>query len=206
MTRPPPPPGGHHKLRLLRVPAGQSWYRIGHRRYRSALHFSKGPDARWNDPLGHYGVLYLADRPETAFAETFGHGLMGSHPPVADKFVTREELEERHLYRIRTHHELTLGELQGPGLAALNLDALLLATLDYRQPQAWSRWIFEAPTAPAGIRYLSRTLPGRENTALFERGHEALTEEDLGPLARWRSDTEDLDIADILDAQGWGLV
>lgn len=41
--------------------------------------------------------------------------------------------------------------------------------------------------------------------ALFDRCRDALKEEDLGPLDSWHSDTEDLDIFDILDTQGWGL-
>ena len=94
----------------------------------------------------------------------------------------------------------------GPGLPALNLDARLLTTLDYPLSQGWARWAFEAPAGPNGIRYPSRPLPGRDNTALFDRCRDALKEEDLGPLASWHSDTEDLDIFDILDAQGWGLV
>jgi hypothetical protein len=206
VTIPRPPAGGNHKLRLLEVPAGQVWYRISHRRYPSALHFTKGPDARWNDPNGDYGVLYLADRPETAFAETFGHGLVESLPPAADKFVTLIELQERHLHRIRSDRELTFALFHGPGLPALNLDARLLTTLDYHLSQAWARWAFEAPGAPDGIRYPSRPLPGRDNTALFDRCRNALAEEDLGPLDSWYSDTEDLGIFDILDAQGWGLV
>jgi hypothetical protein len=68
-------------------------------------------------------VLYVADRPETAFAETFGHALMENLPPVADKFVTLVELQERHLYRIRSDRGLTLALFHGPGLPALNLDA-----------------------------------------------------------------------------------
>jgi hypothetical protein len=38
-----------------------------------------------------------------------------------------------------------------------------------------------------------------------EQGYKQ-TVEDLGPLDSWHSDTEDLGIFDILDAQGWGLV
>ena len=206
MGIPAPPDSGHRKLRRLAVPAETSWYRIQDTGHPSALHFAKGSDARWNDPRGAYGVLYVADRPETAFAETFGHGLMGGYPPAEDKFVGIEELSERHIHRIRTTRALTLGLLHGPGLPALNLDARLLSTLDYGHPRAWSRWIFEAPDAPDGIRYPSRTLPGQDNTALFDRCRDALTEENLGPLATWRSDTGNLDIWDILDAQGWGLV
>jgi len=148
----------------------------------------------------------VADHPETAFAETFGHALMKNLPPAADKFVTLVELQERHLYRVRSDRGLTLALFHGPGLPALNLDARLLTTLDYRTSQAWARWAFEAPVGPEGIRYTSRPLPGRDNTALFDRCRDALKEKDLGPLASWHSDTEDLDIFDILDAQGWGLV
>jgi hypothetical protein len=46
VTLPAPPAGGHEKLRLLRVPAGQVWYRTGHRRHGSALYFSNGLDAQ----------------------------------------------------------------------------------------------------------------------------------------------------------------
>jgi len=206
VTIPPPPAGGQEKLRLLRVPAGQVWYRISQRRYASALHFSKGPDGRWNDPQGDYGVLYLADRPETAFAETFGHGLVQNLPPAADKFVTLLELQERHLHRIRSERDLTLALFHGPGLPALNPDARLLTTLDYDLSQAWARWAFEAPGALDGRRYPSRPLPGEDNTALFDRCRNALAEEDLEPLDSWYSDTDNLDTFDILDAQGWGLV
>ena len=191
---------------MLRVPAGQVWYRISHRRYASALHFSKGPDARWNHPQGDYGGLYLADRPETAFAETFGHGLVQSLPAAADKFVTSLELQERHLHRFRSERDLTLALFHGPGLPDLNPDARLLTTLDYHLFQAWARWAFEAPGALDGRRYPSRPLPGEDNTALFDRCRNALAEEDLEPLDSWYSDTDNLDTFDILDAQGWGLV
>ena len=206
MGIPPPPIGGQSKLRYLVVPAGTLWYRIQAAAHPSALHFAKGADARWNDPRGDYGVLYLADSPETAFAETFGHGVMGSYPPATDKPIDAAELAERRLHRIAARRDLRLGLLHGAGLATLNLDARLLTTLDYGAPRAWSRWVFEAPEAPDGIRYPSRTLPGQDNTALFERCRDALSEEDLGPLLDWRSDTGEQDIWDILDAQGWGLV
>jgi hypothetical protein len=131
---------------------------------------------------------------------------MQSLSPAADKFVTLIELQELHLYGIRSERALTLALFYGPGLPAPNLDTRLLTTLDYDLSQAWARWAFEAPGAPDGIRYPSRPLPGRDNTALFDRCRDALTVEDLGPLESWHSDTEDLDIAEILGAQGWGLV
>jgi hypothetical protein len=52
---------------------------------------------------------------------------------------------------------------------------------------------------PDGIRYPSRPLPGRDNTALFDRCRRALTEGDRGPLDSWHSDTEGMDIFDILN-------
>lgn len=66
--------------------------------------------------------------------------------------------------------------------------------------------MFEAAAARNGIRYPSRTFPGGENIALFERCRDAFAEADLGPTATWRSDAGDLDIAEILEAEGWGLV
>jgi hypothetical protein len=96
-------------------------------------------------------------------------------------------------------------QLTGSGLAALNLDARLLAIVDYAMPQQWSRWIFDAPNAPDGILYPSRALPGATNVALFSRRREVLRERLLGPLPAWRSETG-TGIIDILDDQGWGLV
>ncbi|WP_058558081.1 RES family NAD+ phosphorylase [Thiohalocapsa sp. ML1] len=206
MSLPLPPRGGHGKLRVVSVPAGQAWYRIVHARYASALHFSSGPAGRWNDAQADFGVLYVADAPGTAFAETFGHGLSGQLEPAADKFVTVQELSERRLYRITATRALQLALFLGPGLAALNLDGHLLTTLDYRAPQAWSRWVHGAPAALDGIRYASRTLPGQENAALFERCGTALQEQALGTLADWRSEGGELEMLEILDAQGWGLI
>ncbi|WP_200241865.1 RES family NAD+ phosphorylase [Lamprobacter modestohalophilus] len=205
MALPDPPVGGHAKLRLLTVPAGQVWSRITHRRHATALHFSTTHLARWNDLRGDYGVLYVADAPATAFAETFGHNLMDRYPPAVDKFVSIGELDERALYRIHSARDLLLAQLTGSGLAALNLDAQLLAVVDYALPQTWSRWIFEAPQAPDGILYPSRALPGATNLAVFSRCAEALCEENLGSLWSWRSETGN-GIVDILDEQGWGLV
>lgn len=206
MCVPLPPIGGHEKLRLITIPAGQVWYRINHRRHGTALHFSRGAHARWNDPRAAFGVLYVADAPGTAFAETFGHNLMDTYPPAADKFVSIAELEERCLYRITSRRELVLAQFSGSGLAALNLDARLLTTVDYAVPQAWSRWVCEAPARLDGILYPSRALGGVVNLALFERSRAVLVEEDLGSLWIWRSDDGDSDILDILDEQGWGLV
>ena len=206
MTVGPPPVDGHGKLKSRRLAAGTVWYRIGHRRYGTALHFSTGAAARWNDPLDRYGVLYLADAPATAFAETFGHDVSEQYPPATDKFVTVTELTERHLYRIKTGAALHVGLLQGAGLAALNLDVRLLATVDYALPQRWSRWVYDAPAALDGILYPSRLLPDHENTALFDRCRDRLEEEDLGTLAQWRCSATGQDILDILDARGWGLV
>jgi len=200
------PSGGHAKLKRLLVPAGTVWYRITHRHYGSALHFGKGPDARWNDPEGHYGVLYVADSVEAAFAETFGHDVPQRYSPLADKFLDTVELEERELYRIEVRRDLTLGLLHGAGLAALNLDAALLATRDYAVSQRWSRWVYEAPGELDGLRYPSRLLPDSSNTALFERSHAAIQEQVLGPLLHWRRPGGGRDIFDIVDEQGWGLL
>jgi hypothetical protein len=195
-----------HKLKVVTVPSGTVWHRITHRRHGSALHFGTGPDARWNDPDGRYGVLYLADSVDSAFAETFGHDVPRTIAPLADKFIDTRELEERHIYRVQCRRQLRVGLFHGAGLAALNLDLGLLATLDYRLPQQWSCWVHAAPARPDGITYPSRALPDHVNTALFDRCRGSLTEQDLGTLRRWRCAETGRTIFDILDEQGWGLL
>jgi hypothetical protein len=201
-----PPTGGHDKLRLVRPPAGTHWYRIVHRRFGSALHFTQGTDARWNDPHGRFGVLYLADAPDTAFAETFGRLVPDTHAPAADKLVTLQELEERHLHRVSAGRELALAQLLGTGLATLNLDARLLATVDYALPQAWSHWVHEGPARADGLVWQSRLLTDRVCTGLYDRARTALADQDLGPLDRWHCPDTGRTVIDILDDQGWGLI
>lgn len=93
------------------------------------------------------------------------------------------------------------GERHGAGLPALNLHAGLPATLDGRQPHAWSRRVFEAPTVPDRLRYRFRAPLGGENIALVDRCDQALAKEDLGLLPTWRSDGGDPDLTDIHEAQ-----
>jgi hypothetical protein len=159
---------------------------------------------RAGDPA--LGALVARKARQFGIAETFGHDVSEHYPPATDKFVTVTELTERHLYRIKTNAALRVGLLQGAGLAALNLDVRLLATVDYALPQRWSRWVYDAPAALDGILYPSRLLPDHENTALFNRCRDRLEEEDLGTLAQWRCSETGQDILDILDARGWGLV
>ncbi|HSO82409.1 RES family NAD+ phosphorylase, partial [Thiocapsa sp.] len=82
----------------------------------------------------------------------------------------------------------------------------LLASMDYRIPQTWSRWIYEAPEAVDGLRYPSHLLPDGENTALFERCCDALAEHRLGSVLQWQNPESGKDIFDVLDEQGWGLL
>ena len=202
----PPPASGHAKLRIQRLPPGTVWYRIVHRRHPSALHFGTGPDARWNDPRSLFGVLYVADSVEAAFAETFGHEVPSRYPPLVDKFVDTLELEERVLHRIESTREIVLGLFQGAGLAALNLDAEIIATSDYTLPQHWSRWVYDAPKGLDGICYPSRLLPNRENSALFDRCRSGLKEQPVEQVLHWQCPDTRRDIFDILDNQGWGLL
>ena len=194
------------RLKVVTVAAGTVWHRITHRRHGGSLHFGTGPDARWNAPDGRYGVLYLADSVDSAFAETFGHDLPRTHPPLGDKFVDTLELEERALFQVECQQPLKIGLFHGAGLAALNLDLGLLATLDYAIPQQWSRWVHGAPERVDGIAYPSRALPDHVNTALFDRCRQHLAEHDLGPLRRWRCPHTGRTIFDILDEQGWGML
>jgi RES domain-containing protein len=204
---PLPPPHQAQGLRLLRIAAGRQWIRIHRCHHPSALHWGRQGQGRWNAPDAAFGVLYVADDLETAFAETFGHQVMASHLPAAVKFLSRQELEERCIARITARRDLQVLDLRGPALARLNLDAQLLSSREQLSVcQAWSRWWHDAAEQPDGLLYPSRLLPRGTNLALYERCADAWQEEHLGDLMHWPATTPEPAVLEILDAHGWGLV
>lgn len=128
MSLPLPPKQQAQDLRLQILAAGSQWFRIHRCRHATALHWGRHDQGRWNAVDGAFGVLYVADSLEMAFAETYGHQVMDRQLPAAVKFLTREELEERCITRLTTDRDLQVLDLRGPALARQNLDARLLTT------------------------------------------------------------------------------
>lgn len=207
MELPLPPEGYPIPLRLTTVPAGTAWLRIQRCHHPTALYWGREEPGRWNDPDGHFGVLYVSENVEAAFAETFGRDLMATHAPASVKFLSCQELGERCLARLWAQHDLRLVDFTGPTLQALNLDARLLHTCDGLEAcQHWSRWLHGAPERPDGVIYPSRLFPGSRNLAVFERCRLHWQEEPLGNLLSWPDSNGQPAVYQILDDQGWGLV
>lgn len=207
MSLPLPPKQQAHGLHLHTIAAGSPWFRIHRCRHATALHWGRHDQGRWNAADGAFGVLYVADCLETAFAETYGHQVMESQAPAVVKFLARQELEERCISRITATRELEVLDLRGPALAWHNLDARLLTTREQLSVcQAWSRWWYDAAEQPDGLLYPSRLLPRGSNLALYEHCSDAWCEEPLGDLMHWREGNGEPAVLEILDAHAWGLV
>lgn len=200
MSLPLPPKQQARGLHLCAIAAGSQWFRIHQCRHATALHWGRHDQGRWNAADGGFGVLYLANTLEIAFAETYGHRVMDSHLPAGLKFLSRLELEERCISRITATRDLQVLDLRGPALTRLNLDARLPVS------QAWSRWWHDAVERPDGLLYPSRLLPRGTNLALYEHCRDAWEEELLGDLMHWPAASAEPAVLEILDTHGWGLV
>lgn len=201
----PAPPQGYGTLRpaVRTVMPGTILYRINHGAFSSSLHFGSTGQSRWDDPERRYGVLYVADSVEGAFAETYGHGI--NQIPLEQRVLSEASLASRRLFAIHITAPVEMIEFHGSGLPRLGLDGQITTVPDYAKPQAWSRWVFDSPERFAGLCYHSRHLPTSMALAFFDRARLSLEEDDLGPLAEW-SGVDGADIYEIMDSQGWGLI
>lgn len=137
-----------------------SWQRFHPKKY-GAIHFGKSGEARFDDPCGEYGVLYMAEDEFGAFVETFLR-----NPQL--KLVDREELDLRILSEIEASEGVRLVDLTGKGLQKAGITGDRL-TGGYESSQSLSREIFEHRLVPDGIRYRVNHDLSRIGIALFER-------------------------------------
>lgn len=129
---------------------------------------------RFDDPAGAvgaatFGVLYVAQDPETAFCESIIHGnalFMGGTYQVPSA-----ELQSRHLVTFLhpSRTTLTLADLTGNALKAIGLNNDISAGGDYSIPQQWAAAIYAAHPRVDGIRYVSRQHNNAFCYAVFER-------------------------------------
>src|SRR5262249_43073698 len=137
-----------------------SLFRI-HRSSHTFAHFGKDGAGRFDDPLKKYGVLYVALRPEAAFAEVFLRQL-------SLMLILESDLKERSLSEILAK-PIKCVDLTGAGLRRLSCDNRVSTERPYHTTGCWSRALFEHPQEPDGIIYLSRHNPRFRCVALFER-------------------------------------
>lgn len=171
------------------------WYRL-HRAAHTALYFGRSGTSRFDAQDGEYGVMYLADSPHCAFAETFGRLDQLPFP-----LILVSQLDERRLALVEITRDIEVVDLSGAGLAQLRADNRL-GVGDYQIAQRWSLALWNHPEQPDGLRYRSRHDPSRHCLALFNRAADAVSVTDMGSLSG--PDNEEL-LAEILDSYGFAL-
>jgi hypothetical protein len=155
-----PPADFSDKLSVIHFPRG-SWYRVHQTKY-DALFFDRNPSYRFNAPAGQFGVLYMSEAPEGAFAEA----LLGSRKRPL--IVSEAQLQARAL-TVFTWRSLVLADFSGYGLAALGLDGRIANGEDYDLCRRWAAWVERHPSKVDGICYLARNAQPTRSVALFER-------------------------------------
>ncbi|GAA4492427.1 RES family NAD+ phosphorylase [Gluconacetobacter tumulicola] len=132
------------------------------------VYFDRSRSGRLNAPDGGYGVIYTAEQPTGAFAETFlrapGRTLLPMDLIAAKAYAI-----------LSANRDLRLVELHGPGLAVLGATAEVTSSgLPYDLPQAWSRAVHDAWPDADGISYRARHDNDQICFALFDRTESAI--------------------------------
>ena len=149
--------------------------------------FCRSGGYRFDDPAAHataganYGVLYVAQDPETAFCESVIHE--GSLFRNGSFEVAKSALAERSLvaFKHRTKDVLSFVDMTGDALKALGLNNDLSAGDDYLIPQQWSKAIHDSLPDVDGIRYVSRQRNNCYCFAIFDRSE--LISDSWAPLS-----------------------
>lgn len=130
---------------------------------RSATH-------RFDDPANSFGVLYVGDSLETAFAESVIHD-NSRFDTKRGKFQVSVSEFNRSVTRF-THplgDRVLLADFTGSGLKRLGLNTDLCAGNDYDCSQEWAKAVHDALPRLDGILYPSRQHSSHLCVALFER-------------------------------------
>lgn len=172
--------GGLAPVALTTAPAGPDDHLIGRIRIltlpcQRLLRLSRGPDQepwfahdalhRFDDPHGRaghpgtdrFGVLYAAERIDTAFAESVIHDGSLFDRKLGAYSVAASRVRQRQIVTFKRRHgdaELRLADLCGENLKALGLNADLITGDDYRACQAWARKIHDDPRELDGIAFV----------------------------------------------------
>jgi hypothetical protein len=123
--------------------------------------------SRFDDVCRKFGVTYVAQRLETAFAETVIHEA-GFHSG-GSWLLPWKKIEERWIVRYSHPAKLTLIDLTGVQLKRLGLNNDISSTNDYAFTQELSHAVHEQVPQAQGIYYVSRQLNTQFVIALFQR-------------------------------------
>lgn len=171
MSGPLPPQNlNSREPELVEIPEGT----VVHRFYSAAhdpIYFDKSGLGRFNAPDGSYGVLYTAENPAGAFAETFLR-------TPGRTLIDRDLIDRKAYVRLSVTRPLRLIRMAGPGLARLGATAEVThCGLPYHVPQTWSKALSEHPANVDGIAYYARHDDDELCHALFDLTEGAIREE-----------------------------
>ena len=146
-------------MRLTRVPATEPF-------------FGRLAQYRFDDPRKKFGVCYLADSLDVAFAETIRHGNCVTLPDDSARIVSLADVTAREVVRFtgcRNGLTLHVANLTGAALQRLRGNNDLSAGHDYRKSRKWAAWLHERFPEADGIQYVSRQCNTGLCYALFDR-------------------------------------
>jgi hypothetical protein len=169
------PPLDLHRRRLPIIRLAGPWVRI-HRVEHDPLFFGTTGRNRFDDPLGRFGVLYVAEGPAGAFIEVFGFGVVGGINTVRESEVLALAFAS-----IEVARPMRLVDLTGPGLARIGATNELTAG-PHSAAQQWSRVLWGHPSRPDGLLYRARHDPSCLSIALFQRVRRHVATRPLGGL------------------------
>lgn len=136
------------------------------------IYYDRSLRGRLNAPDGGYGMLYAAQEPFGAFAESFLRS-------PGRRTVDPKLLANKAYVRLRLLRPLRVIDFDGPNLSVLGATAEVVhGGLPYDDPQAWSKALRDHPVAANGLAYTARHDPSQLCYALFEDGDPQVEEVD----------------------------
>jgi RES domain len=157
-------------LPLLTVPARIPLFRV-HQSMHGPIFFGPAvdpttrvrqpPTYRFDSLTGAFGVLYVGEHFEGAFAETVLRN-------PQRRFVSQNYVTLRAVSEVTASRDLKVVDLHGPGLSAVGLTNAI-STGPYMPCWAWSDYLWSHRDRPDGIAYASRHDPQQICYAVFER-------------------------------------
>ncbi|MBA2277615.1 MAG: RES family NAD+ phosphorylase, partial [Chloroflexia bacterium] len=143
-----------------------------YRRLRGPLNDNRRSTGRFNAPAGEFGVAYLSDRPEGAFAEKFLQS--SARDERGSSFITQATLDAHRLCAVDLGPDAPrvprVVDLTANGPLLIGADGRLCAsTDDPGLTQRWALALWRHPTVPDGLAYPARHDAAGLSVALFDR-------------------------------------
>lgn len=134
-------------------------------RVHAATPLGMGPGrSRFSSPRNRFHVLYLAQDPTTAFAETV---VRDRYERKAERLLLKEELDRYSIAAVRNPRPLLLLDLRNEGASLLGVPTDAVRAKAQAAGRRLSQSLYEQ-TAFDGIVYMSR-ITNRECVAVYDR-------------------------------------